>query len=93
MCAQGYALVEFESKAEAQAAIDDTDGQDIFGQVVSVDWAFWNGPSKEVNPRRRRWVLFRLSPFPRSPLQLALISSFPCLALSFFHETRAQSVR
>ena len=51
---KGYALVEYETKAQAKAAIDDSDGQEIFGQIVSVDWAFWNGPSKELKPRRRR---------------------------------------
>jgi RNA-binding protein 8A len=41
---KGYALVEFDDKAEAQQAINEVNGQEILGQVVSVDWAF-NVPS------------------------------------------------
>lgn len=37
---KGYAMVEFEDKTAAQEAIDEVNGQEILGQVVSVDWAF-----------------------------------------------------
>ena len=42
---KGYALVEFEDREAAQEAIDEVNGQEILGQVVSVDWAFNVPPS------------------------------------------------
>lgn len=43
---KGYALVEYAARAEAQAAIDGMDGQDLLTQNVSVTWAFQTGPIK-----------------------------------------------
>jgi RNA-binding protein 8A len=37
---KGYALVEFESQAEATDAIKNMDGQDLLGQPIGVNWAF-----------------------------------------------------
>lgn len=52
---QGYALIEYENFAEAQAAISRMDGDSILTQIVNVDWAFSNGSfldgSKKKNPR------------------------------------------
>ncbi|KAJ2715333.1 RNA-binding protein 8A [Coemansia spiralis] len=37
---KGYALVEFESQAEAQAAVSKGSGKKLLGQVITVDFAF-----------------------------------------------------
>lgn len=39
---KGYALVEYASQKEAQAAIDGMDGKELLTQVVHVTWAFSN---------------------------------------------------
>lgn len=45
---KGYALVEFESRKEAQDAIKGMDGQELLTQVVQVTWAFGSGPCRRV---------------------------------------------
>jgi RNA-binding protein 8A len=47
---KGYALVEFSSKQEAEAAIAEMDGKELLTQTVHVDWAFSAGPLRR--PRR-----------------------------------------
>merc|ERR1719504_29594 len=42
---KGYCLIEFESKKEAQAAIQGLDGRKLHDGTLSVDWAFGK-PSK-----------------------------------------------
>jgi RNA-binding protein 8A len=37
---KGYALIEYESQDEASSAIKHLNGKEVFGQTVSVHWAF-----------------------------------------------------
>lgn len=39
---QGYALVEFGKRGEAERAIKEMDGETLYGREVHVDWAFVN---------------------------------------------------
>lgn len=44
---KGYAVVEYGTKQEAQAAIDNLNGKELLTKIVHVDWAFTNGPLKK----------------------------------------------
>lgn len=50
---KGYALIEYQAKREAQASIDNLDGQELLSNRISVNWAFSNGPLHRRNTRRR----------------------------------------
>ncbi|PAN17196.1 hypothetical protein GQ55_3G106600 [Panicum hallii var. hallii] len=50
---KGYALIEYENFEEAQAAIKELDGTELYGQIISVDWAFSSGPAKRRNSQKR----------------------------------------
>ncbi|KFM26916.1 RNA-binding protein 8A [Auxenochlorella protothecoides] len=41
---KGYALIEYGSKEESQAAIDDLDGKELYAKPINVTWAFSTGP-------------------------------------------------
>lgn len=39
---KGYCVAQFETKEEAQAAINGLDGQEFGDRVLHADWAFLN---------------------------------------------------
>mmetsp|Transcript_106848 Transcript_106848/g.212165 ORF Transcript_106848/g.212165 Transcript_106848/m.212165 type:complete len:146 (-) Transcript_106848:105-542(-) len=47
---KGYALIEYETRQEAEAAIKNMDGQALLDQKMTVHWAF----AKPARERRRR---------------------------------------
>ena len=48
---KGYALIEYETRQEAEAAIKNMDGQALLDQKLAVSWAFAQPPRER---RRRR---------------------------------------
>ncbi|CAM6009450.1 unnamed protein product [Sphagnum compactum] len=50
---KGYALIEYETKKEAQEAIDNLNGKQLLTQTIFVNWAFSTGPLHRRNVRRR----------------------------------------
>jgi len=50
---KGYALVEYETKSEAQKAITALSGSKFRDQVLSSDWAFSSGPIRKEKGGRR----------------------------------------
>lgn len=49
---QGYALIEYESFEEAQAAIRAMNGTQLLTKTIFVDWAFSRGPIKNFMSTR-----------------------------------------
>ena len=45
---KGYALVEYETKKEAQAAIDAMNGAEMLGQNLGVAFALSKGPIRKM---------------------------------------------
>ena len=70
---QGYALIEYENFEEAQAAIKELDGTELYGQIISVDWAFSSGPAKRRNSQKRYSFLVFLYNFSREKRQVCLL--------------------
>eukprot|EP00049_Salpingoeca_infusionum_P023280 m.11279 g.11279 ORF g.11279 m.11279 type:complete len:160 (-) comp5691_c0_seq1:427-906(-) len=51
--AKGYALIEYQTFAEGEAAITQGSGSEILGQQIQVGWAFVRG-NKATDRRRSR---------------------------------------
>jgi RNA binding motif protein len=51
---KGYTLVEYESYKSASAALENLDQSEIYGQTITVDWAFVKGPIKKHGKSRAR---------------------------------------
>ncbi|MES1909673.1 MAG: hypothetical protein MHM6MM_002374 [Cercozoa sp. M6MM] len=49
---KGYALVEFSEQADAKSAIDKLHGSELYGQKLSVNWAFAPRPSRRATSSR-----------------------------------------
>ncbi|SAM03571.1 hypothetical protein [Absidia glauca] len=51
---KGYALIKYETRREAQLAVDDGNDTKFLGQLIQVDFAFAKGPEIESRQRRSR---------------------------------------
>jgi RNA-binding protein 8A len=50
---KGYALVEFATRKEAEAAIAALNGSQLLTQTIAVDWAFARPPQRAGGGGRR----------------------------------------
>lgn len=62
---KGYALIEYESFEEAQAAISGLNGAEFLTQTISVDWSFTNGSFLDNKKKNTRPLRERRSRSPR----------------------------
>ncbi|KAG1056703.1 hypothetical protein G6F46_005002 [Rhizopus delemar] len=51
---KGYAFIEYESRKEAEAAVEQANGTRYLGETIKVDYAFVKGPAPEDRSRRDR---------------------------------------
>jgi len=51
---KGYALIEYETKKEAEEAINKMNGAEFMGNTLKVSWAFQTGPIRVKGNSRRR---------------------------------------
>jgi len=51
---KGYCLIEYESLKEATDALENMNGHELYGQTLSVDWAFVKGARKQARSRTNR---------------------------------------
>ncbi|KAI8876127.1 RNA-binding domain-containing protein [Backusella circina FSU 941] len=51
---KGYALIEYETRREAEIAIEQANGSDHLGEKIKVDFAFVKGPNNENKRESRR---------------------------------------
>eukprot|EP00798_Chlamydomonas_sp_ICE-L_P032721 gene32721-3605_t len=50
---KGYALIEYKTRKEAQAAIDSMNTTELLTQTIAVDWAFRKGAARKTGGSRR----------------------------------------
>ncbi|KAJ1261545.1 hypothetical protein BS78_09G037700 [Paspalum vaginatum] len=63
---KGYALIEYENFEQAQSAIKELDGTELYNHKINVDWAFCSGPVKRRNTRKRSPLRARTRSPPRT---------------------------
>ncbi|KAI9253203.1 hypothetical protein BY458DRAFT_462666 [Sporodiniella umbellata] len=62
---KGYAFIEFESRKEAEVAVEQANGSTYLGEPIKVDYAFVRGAAPEDRSRRDRRRDRSLSPSRR----------------------------
>ncbi|CAO3592821.1 unnamed protein product [Absidia cylindrospora] len=51
---KGYALIKYETRREAQLAVDEGNDTKFLGQQIQVDFAFGKGPEDALTNRNQR---------------------------------------
>ena len=66
---QGYALVEYETRREAEAAIERASGSTLLDQTLTCDYAFVRPPGAPAKPSQPKVKRRSVSPQREVPLR------------------------